>query len=186
MLLKNSEIESRFWSKVSKTHECWSWMAAKNPRGYGCFKLDGKSRGAHRVSALWAGIISDISDGSPVCHSCDNPACVNPDHLWRGTQAENLADMRKKGRAVFVKGSAHGGSKLTEQDVRYIKIFLAAGARHKVIAKNFGVDQSQISRINAGDTWSHVKVTARRSGQATGADRQTHICASTEYTSNGN
>ena len=169
MPTKSSEIESRFWSKVSKTHKCWLWMATKDKDGYGQFQVDGKARRAHRVSALWAGIISDISDGSVVCHSCDNPSCVNPDHLWRGTRAQNNADRSKKGRDARQKGSAHGMSKLTEQDVRYIKIFLAAGAKQRVIARNFGVSRSAIATINAGKTWSQVEVTARRSGQATDA-----------------
>jgi hypothetical protein len=159
-------------------------MAGKNNYGYGHFRLGGKTRYAHRVSALWAGIISDISDGSFVCHSCDNPSCVNPDHLWRGTPADNMEDKRKKGRAT--RGSAHHGSKLIESDVRYIRAFLAAGANQRVVARNFGVSYATISQINTGRIWSHVKVTARRSGQATGASRQTHVSASTEYTSNGN
>ena len=154
---------------MSKTHKCWLWMGFKNKDGYGYFRLDRKSLRAHRVSALWAGIISDISDGSVVCHSCDNPSCVNPDHLWRGSQAQNNADRSKKGRDARQKGSAHGRSKLTESDVRYIKMFLAVGAKHRVIAKNFGVSKSAINDINTGKNWGHIEVTARRSGQATDA-----------------
>ena len=123
--------------------------------------FEGGTKYAHRLSALWAGIISDISDGSVVCHSCDNPSCVNPDHLWRGSQKQNMQDMSSKGR--------HSAGKLTEQDVRYIKIFLAAGAKQKVIARNFGVSAMQISHINTGKRWGHIEVTARRSGQATDA-----------------
>ena len=142
-------------------------MASKNKDGYGRFLFDGKARLAHRVSALLAGIISDISDGSVVCHSCDNPSCVNPDHLWRGSQADNMRDMERKGRGK--RGSQLPQSKLTEDDVRYIKMFLSAGAKQKVIAKNFGVSRSAIALIKTGKNWSHVEVTARRSGQATDA-----------------
>jgi hypothetical protein len=162
-------------------------MGAKDKDGYGVFRARAISQSnikSHRISALWAGIISDLDDGSLVCHSCDNPSCVNPDHLWRGTSLDNAKDRDAKGRGHY--GGRHPMAKLTENDVRYIKAFLAAGANQRVIAKNFGVSYATISYINTGKTWSHVKVTARRSGQATGADRQTHICASTEYTSNGN
>jgi hypothetical protein len=136
-------------------------MGAKDGNGYGSFRVNRRSLKANRVSAFLAGIISDLDDGSSVCHSCDNPSCVNPDHLWRGTQAENMQDMSAKGR--------HSAGKLTEQDVRYIKAFLAAGAKQRVIAKNFGVSAMQISHINTGKRWGHVKVTHAPQGVVTGA-----------------
>lgn len=156
----------RFWSKVNKDGPtmsnmdtpCWEWTAAKQKNGYGIFFLDKKRRGAltHRVSALWAGIISDIDDGDCVCHSCDNPACVNPDHLWRGTHQENIEDMRKKGRSYSAKGELSPRAKLTEEEVRYIKNLLKAGANQTHIAKQFGVHAGTISKINIGTRWSHV------------------------------
>ncbi|MCH1599077.1 MAG: hypothetical protein L7S70_01665 [Pseudomonadales bacterium] len=156
----------RFWSKVRKDgptmpnmdSPCWEWTRAKDGNGYGGFWFDGRMRKAHRVSALWAGIISDISDGDCVLHECDNPACVNPDHLWRGSQADNMEDMKRKGRGSNrdSKGSANNRSKLTEDDVRCIKNLLLAGARQNLIAKQFGVSATQITNIKLGKRWSHV------------------------------
>ena len=154
----------RFWSKVNKDgptmpnmdSPCWEWTGAKHAQGYGQFKFDGKARKTHRVSALWAGIISDISDGDCVLHECDNPACVNPDHLWRGSHADNMEDMKRKGRSTLGKGFNLRSAKLTEDDVRCVKNLLMAGATHKLIAKQFGVARRTITDINLGKQWSHV------------------------------
>ena len=144
----------RFWSKVDKSGECWEWAGAKHAQGYGVFKLNGQTHLTHRVSALMAGIISDISDGAFVCHSCDNTACVNPDHLWRGNHAKNMEDKFKKGRCL--KGSEHACAKLTEDDVRCIRNLLLAGATQNLIARQFGVSETTVSDINTGKRWSHV------------------------------
>lgn len=88
----------RFWEKVDKKsdNECWNWIGAKNKDGYGIFNLNGKNTSAHR--ALWIILNSEIELGLQVCHSCDNPSCVNPNHLWLGTDQQNKDDMVKKGR----------------------------------------------------------------------------------------
>ena len=134
--------------EVDKSGECWEWTGAKDGNGYGSFRMNGRALKANRVSALLAGIISDIDDGSKICHSCDNPACVNPDHLWRGSQKQNMQDMSKKRR--------HSAGKLTEDDVRCIRNLLLAGAKQSLIAKQFGVSAMQICHINTGKRWSHV------------------------------
>ena len=154
----------RFWSKVDKNgptmpdmdSPCWEWVASKNRDGYGQFRLDGNTKKAHRVSALWAGIISDITDGDCVLHECDNPACVNPDHLWRGSHEQNMEDMVSKGRSHSFKGELSPLAKLTEKEVRCIKNLLKAGAQQNLIAKQFGVSVPTISKINVGTSWSHV------------------------------
>jgi hypothetical protein len=91
-----SEAE-RFWSRVDRRNEdeCWPWTSTLDSDGYGKLRLTGKQRAAHRVAwALANGRNPDLC----VCHSCDNPTCVNPAHLWQGTQADNIRDMHAKGR----------------------------------------------------------------------------------------
>ena len=86
----------RFWDKVDKTGECWIWTASKNKKGYGRFGFGSRAQLAHRVSWLLSN--GEIPDGMLACHTCDNPPCVNPSHLWLGTQKDNVVDMSSKGR----------------------------------------------------------------------------------------
>lgn len=94
----SKSVSERFWSKVCILHpsDCWEWQAAKFCNGYGVFRLDGKNFRAHRLS--WVLEYGDIPEGLSVLHSCDNPSCVNPHHLWLGTQLDNLRDSDCKGR----------------------------------------------------------------------------------------
>lgn len=87
----------RFWERVQKTDDCWLWTGSTDKDGYGWFWVDGKTATAHRFSYA---LHNDgaIPDGLYVCHSCDNPPCVNPDHLWLGTNQDNMDDCARKGR----------------------------------------------------------------------------------------
>ena len=161
MYFEDKDVE-RFWAKVDKSagdQGCWEWIASRDKKGYGAFGLNGKRVQSHRLSAAMAGL--DI-EGLCVCHKCDNPSCVNPDHLFAGTKADNNRDMVEKGRASrfkgsMNKGSAHGNSKLTEEDVVEIKERLRAGETQTSIAKDFGVSRITVSHINTGRYWKHVK-----------------------------
>lgn len=89
-------VEQRFWPKVEKTDSCWIWKAARRPDNYGQFKFRGQMMNANRVS--WILHNGEIPDGLLVCHRCDNPPCINPDHLFLGSHQDNRTDAVKKGR----------------------------------------------------------------------------------------
>jgi len=144
--------EERFWEKVRITPGCWNWTAYKSNLGYGNFRLDSKMKYAHRVS--WELAHGDIPDGMCVCHTCDNRACVNPDHLFLGSHADNSSDMVQKGRSA--NGADNGKAKLTEEDVHLIREYLRYGCAHKYIARLFGVTRPTIGYIKQGKTWGHL------------------------------
>ena len=88
-------VAERFWSKVNKTEGCWEWTAYRNDLGYGFISLNGKAERSHRVSIF---LSSGKWPEKHVLHKCDNPPCVRPDHLYEGTDADNMADMKARGR----------------------------------------------------------------------------------------
>lgn len=107
---------------------------------------------AHRVAYEFH--CGPIPDGMRVLHRCDNPPCINPDHLFLGTQAENVADMISKGRKVVLQGEGHGSAKLTKADVLAIRA--ARGSSSRQLAVQYGVHSSQICRVRAGKKWGSV------------------------------
>jgi hypothetical protein len=111
-----------------------------------------RGKRAHRLS--WELHYGKIEVGMCVCHRCDNKHCVNPDHLFLGTSAENTADMDAKGRRKAVKGSMHGWSKVDEDEIR--QILIIKDNTQKQIGDMFGLTQHSISRIKARKTWTHV------------------------------
>lgn len=151
-------LESRFWSKVEvgPPDECWLWTAALNEHGYGVMRPEGQRTGptakAHRVS--WEIAHGEIPDGLAVLHRCDNPPCVNPQHLFLGTQADNVTDMHAKGRGNI--GSANGQASLTERDVIEIRNRVARGERQKDLCAEFGITKGTMSHLVSGKTWAHV------------------------------
>lgn len=142
----------RFWAKVNKDtpNGCWVWTGGTTPDGYGNFRVNGVYHRAHRFS--YAVHIGPIPDGMYVCHTCDNPACVNPAHLWLGTNDDNMADMARKGRAQTRTGEESHWAKLTEDDVRAIRADRTSSQRE--IAARYGVHRSLISMIRSRKRWA--------------------------------
>ncbi len=89
-------LGDRFWSSVEKSDRCWNWKKSKDKDGYGKFSVHGIARRAHR--ALWEMLFGSVPDKLQVCHHCDNPSCIRPDHLFVGTQSDNMRDCVSKGR----------------------------------------------------------------------------------------
>jgi len=146
------EIERRYWSKVDRSGECWEWLASKNHKGYGQFHINRHPYRAHRIAIFVDG--SDIPSGMMVCHSCDNPGCVNPDHLFLGVDLDNVRDMHEKGRARVAFGESHCRAKITENDVRFIR---SSGLSNKDLSNMFGVTTQAIGKIKHRKRWKHVK-----------------------------
>lgn len=154
-------IENTFddhWKEKPETG-CWEWQRTKDKHGYGGLRANNRWVKAYRFS--YERSIGPIPKGMSVLHSCDNPPCVNPDHLFLGTQADNLRDMRRKGRHVsgFSKciGTRNRSSKLTEEDVREIRrLYRENGMTQRQLATQFGVTKTPITLILNGSTWKHV------------------------------
>lgn len=148
----------RFWSKVDKSNPdgCWLWTGSKVPFGYGTTYYNGKPQRTHRISYKIAH--GEIPDDVCVLHKCDNPACVNPDHLFLGTKHDNTQDMVKKGRQKYVthNGSENGNSKLKESDVTQIRCLFESGYSQKGIAKLFSISTRTVCQIVENETWKHV------------------------------
>jgi len=153
----------RFWKKVSfdSDNDCWLWTASGNGRGYGRIKINGRNESAHRVAwEIYHG--KTIPYGKVICHTCDNPRCVNPKHLFIGTQRDNVRDAVNKGRNGYPKGEKHRWSKLTKDNVLLIR------EKHKNLggkrigkyiesmAKLYGVKYETIEAVIYGRTWKHL------------------------------
>lgn len=163
---RTGDVAERLWAKVDKTETCWLWIGCRNVSGYGHFSIRRRAFPAHRIA--YELTFGPIPDGLDVCHHCDNPPCVRPDHLFLGTRADNLNDMYRKGRrsagerhsaalrAALPRGSQHHHHKLTDDQVRIIKAESVAGVTRAALAKRFGVDRSAIVKVARGLAWKHV------------------------------
>lgn len=150
---KYSSQKERFDNSYIINHEsdCWEWVGAK-ASGYGCFTWDGKIIGAHRFS--YEHHFNFDCHGFFVCHKCDNKICVNPSHLFVGLNIDNVNDMVQKGRQQ--RGAHHSQSKLSEQDVIFIKSELAKGTRQIALCVKYNVSRACISDIYKGKRWAHI------------------------------
>lgn len=170
----------RFWEKVQKTDKCWLWTGSLHRQGYGM--IQGSSEGkivlAHRVS--WEIHYGPIPDRLSVLHHCDTPGCTRPDHLFLGTQSDNMNDMVQKGRHAarthpervprgdrsgsrthperLPKGTEHWNAQVTEEDVRAIRrLYVPRRVTHEALAQRFGISATQVRRIVTRRRWKHVK-----------------------------
>jgi len=132
--------EERFWRKVDKTGDCWLWTGVPNNHGYGTMMVNGKLEYVHRFSFTLA--YGPIPNGLWVCHHCDVPLCVNPEHLFAGTAKDNAVDMARKERAF--------GTKLSADDVKHIR---ASSLSRRNLAKKFGVTRQCVDQVLLGITW---------------------------------
>ena len=174
MANKYQPVEQRLWGRVIKHQDgigCWEWTGTKTNYGYGQLSVNGKLTRAHRLA--YKIVIGEIPEGLHVLHKCDNPSCVNPDHLFVGTHQDNMRDMNQKGRnkiktGVAARGSSVFGAKLTEGDILQIKdMYVRNGYKNsnsRELAEKFGVDKSTIIRIVKGKIWSHVQKRAAAEG----------------------
>lgn len=150
--------EARFLSHVIISWDgCWIWTGGRFDNGYGVFRDgDQRLRRAHRFA--YEHFTAPIPDGQVVCHRCDVRHCVNPDHLFVGTQADNQADMTAKGRGRI--GTKNGGHlhphKLTHEQANTIRTrYAAGGISQQALADEFGVSQKMVSNIARGVAWNY-------------------------------
>lgn len=161
-----------FWGRVDKTGECWLWRGTMHHTGYGVVSIAGKSVKAQRHA--WMLAHGPIPPGLMVCHRCDNPRCVRPDHLFLGTALDNIHDAVSKGRTArgerhrshihpesVPRGSRQWNSKLTEDAVREIRAeYEARENRYGLwaeLGRRYGVTYTTIRRAATGAGWNHVQ-----------------------------
>lgn len=170
------ELAERFWTGVSLTSAgCWEWNRARDGNGYGAFKIYGKQYRASRVAAAFSGLL--VEGDACVLHRCDNTACVRPTHLFVGSHADNAADRNAKGRqargpaivaatvATRARGSRVNTSKLSADQVMYIRAAWAAGASAASLGRRFRVATNSVRLIVIGRNWKHLPLIARQKQQ---------------------
>lgn len=139
-------------STINPDTGCWEWQRAKTVEGYGQLSYFGRHTVAHRIA--WERAFGDITSGKWVLHKCDNPACVNPAHLFLGDAKANTGDMIAKRRHVH--GADHWFAKLDDAKVEQIKRRVAAGEMQSTLADEYGIARSIVCEIIAGRAWRHV------------------------------
>ena len=157
----NQNFFERHWDKIdfAGPDRCWLWTASTTIKGYGLVWAGGKYRRAHREA--YEAVNGPIPDGLVVRHKCDTPACVSPDHLELGTNADNTRDMMERGRnrCGRLKGSAHAMSKLAEIDIRRIRaayVFRHPEFGCTALGRKHGVSRTTIGKIVSCKLWRHI------------------------------
>lgn len=156
-----SDLKERFLSKISIVQSgCWEWTARLDSHGYGRCYFNGKHIGAHRVS--WFIFNKNFPNNTNVLHRCDNPKCVNPDHLFLGTQKDNMIDKINKNRGKFpgptipLKGENNKNHKLTNEEILEIRK-IGKSMLQREIAEIYGICQTQVGRILNKVHWKESK-----------------------------
>lgn len=135
---------------------CWEITSHVTSVGLGYAQIERKGRRLRSNRWAWEKNFGPIPEGFYVCHTCDNPACINPDHLFLGTPRDNSEDMVRKGRVARQIGSTNGAAKLTEEDIPQIRALHENGLSQRKIATMFLVSQRTIGRILNHQTWRHI------------------------------
>jgi hypothetical protein len=150
---QKNNIVDRFFSKLIMIpfHTCWEWIGNKRPDGYGRLNHNKQQYRAHRLS--WILHFGDIPEDFVVCHSCDNPSCVNPHHLFIGTDGDNTRDRNAKGRANMPKGEDHHRCKLSSFQIKEIR---ESQLSSRKLAKQFKVSHRNILAIKNYKSWKHL------------------------------
>jgi hypothetical protein len=158
MYLRTTE---KFWSKVDKQgpNGCWVWTGKTIRGGYGDFAQSVNGKWKHIIAHRWAWAEAhgEVPAGILVLHHCDNPPCVNPEHLFLGTQQDNVLDMHSKRRGNPPRGEEQPTSKLTVQDVEEIRRLInVEHASRSAVGRQFGLHHETVRKIALGRLWSHV------------------------------
>lgn len=147
-------IQERFWVKATQTPICWYWIGATNQKGYGRFFFHGKNTHAHRVA--WILTNDNIPEGSHVLHRCDNRSCVNPEHLWLGTNYDNVMDKVKKGRAQGMPNNKFNAKLKPETVIEIRRVAKEQGLNQSGVSRLFGIPRHTAWNILERRTWKDL------------------------------
>lgn len=148
LLLRTNKVQRGFDSP------CWEWIGSTSPKGYPVFSISGKTLQVHR--AVWEHANGIIPKGLCACHRCDNPLCINPNHIFIGTRADNNFDRDSKGRHVALRGESHGMHRLTEEQIKEIRLLASQGIPHTHLERKFDLSGGHVGQIVHRKIWRHV------------------------------